>query len=218
MAKKQTITLSGVEYWGMPVWDYSKDDWSEKNVAHVYIKRNSSATVKGIAETKVTYKIKDTKIATVSKYGKITAKKAGVTHLTVTAAGTSKYKKATKDVIISVQAPKTKITSIKSTTAGTLTVKWKKVGEATNYQVQIATSPHFNETVIDTVSGWDNSWTSYTKTGLKKGKTYYVCVGTVIDDSNFSVNHNQDSIESSYWFYFGYGGGNCKAKSVTVKK
>ena len=59
------------------------------------------------ANTKLTYKSLNTKVATVDKNGKVTIKGKGKAVITVSAAATSEYKAATKKVTIQVTAKKT---------------------------------------------------------------------------------------------------------------
>ena len=59
------------------------------------------------ANTKLTYKSLNTKVATVDKNGKVTIKGKGKAVITVSAAATSEYQAATKKVIIQVTAKKT---------------------------------------------------------------------------------------------------------------
>ena len=59
------------------------------------------------ANTKLTYKSSNTKVATVDKNGKVTIKGKGKAVITVSAAATSEYQAATKKVTIQVTAKKT---------------------------------------------------------------------------------------------------------------
>lgn len=59
------------------------------------------------ANTKLTYKSSNTKVATVDKNGKVTIKGKGKAVITVSAAATSEYRTATKKVTIQVTAKKT---------------------------------------------------------------------------------------------------------------
>ena len=59
------------------------------------------------ANTKLTYKSLNTKVATVDKNGKVTIKGKGKAVITVSAAATSEYQAATKKVTIQVTAKKT---------------------------------------------------------------------------------------------------------------
>lgn len=59
------------------------------------------------ANTKLTYKSSNTKVATVDKNGKVTIKGKGKAVITVSAAATSEYQAATKEVTIQVTAKKT---------------------------------------------------------------------------------------------------------------
>lgn len=53
------------------------------------------------------------------------------------------------------------------------TVKWSKVTGATGYKIYYKTSKNGSWKLIKTTN---NKTTSYTKTGLTKGKTYYFTV------------------------------------------
>lgn len=53
------------------------------------------------------------------------------------------------------------------------TIKWSKVTGATGYKVYYKTSKNGSWKCLKTAN---NKTTSYTKTGLKKGKTYYFTV------------------------------------------
>jgi uncharacterized protein YjdB len=65
--------------------------------------RGKQATIKVTgAKTKLTYKSSNTNVAAVSSKGLVTAKKKGSCKITVTAAGTTKYNKATKTVKVKV--------------------------------------------------------------------------------------------------------------------
>ena len=61
------------------------------------------------ANTKLTYKSSNTKVATVDKNGKVTIKGKGKAVITVSAAATSEYQAATKKVTIQVTAKKQKV-------------------------------------------------------------------------------------------------------------
>lgn len=57
-----------------------------------------------------------------------------------------------------------------------LTLKWSKVANAAQYEVYMASSPGGNYTKVATLKSGS---TSYTKTGLKDGTTYYFKIRTV---------------------------------------
>lgn len=92
-----------------------------------------------------------------------------------------------------------KISSLKSSAAKKLTVKWGKNSKASGYQVQYSTSSSFKNATTKTVS--KASTVSKTISSLTGGKKYYVRVR--------SYKNNGSSKNYSAW---------SKAKSVTVKK
>ena len=118
----------------------------------------------------VQWKSSNTKIATVDKNGKITAKSAGKVNIT---AVLNSQAKATCQVSI---APKpTKIKSVKKSGKNGIKITWNKVSGISNYQIYMSTKSKSGFKKIATVSA---SKTSYTKTKLKKGKRYYFKIRT----------------------------------------
>ena len=59
----------------------------------------------------------------------------------------------------------------KSATRSTMTMRWNKVAGATNYSVYVSNSPNSGYKKVKTTTG-----TTYTKTGMKIGKSYYMYV------------------------------------------
>ena len=118
----------------------------------------------------VQWKSSNTKIATVDKNGKITAKSAGKVNIT---AVLNSQAKATCQVSI---APKpTKIKSVKKSGKNGIKVTWNKVSGISNYQIYMSTKSKSGFKKIATISA---KKTSYTKTKLKKGKKYYFKIRT----------------------------------------
>ena len=118
----------------------------------------------------VQWKSSNTKIATVDKNGKITAKSAGKVNIT---AVLNSQAKATCQVSI---APKpTKIKSVKKSGKNGIKITWSKVTGISNYQIYMSTKSKSGFKKIATISA---KKTSYTKTKLKKGKKYYFKIRT----------------------------------------
>ena len=118
----------------------------------------------------VQWKSSNTKIATVDKNGKITAKSAGKVNIT---AVLNSQTKATCQVSI---APKpTKIKSVKKSGKNGIKITWNKVSGISNYQIYMSTKSKSGFKKIATISA---KKTSYTKTKLKKGKKYYFKIRT----------------------------------------
>lgn len=81
-----------------------------------------------------------------------------------------------------VKAPKkATISSVKRNSAKKATVKWKKISGVAGYQITYAAKSNFKGAKTKNVA---NTKTSYTITGLKKGKIYYVKVRAYKKDSN----------------------------------
>ena len=126
----------------------------------------------------LTYQSGNTKVAKVSKAGKVTLTGVGKTTVTITAAATGNYKKATKKITVTVKKPAVKAPSISRLTNGKgkkLTVKWKKVSGVTGYEVQYSRDKKFKKGVKK-VTVKKAGTTSATVKKLTKKKTYHVRV------------------------------------------
>ena len=124
---------------------------------------------KNTGDSKLTYKSSNAKVATVSTKGKVTIKGTGKATITITAAETAKFTKATKKVTITVVPAKATISKVASNKKAQLTVTVKKDSKATGYQIQVSTSKKFTKATTATLTK-----NSKTFTKLTAGKKYYV--------------------------------------------
>jgi hypothetical protein len=201
-----------------------KGDYYEgtKNLTFEIIKASQTVTVPKTAYTKtygnaafslaaktngdgvLTYASDNTKVAAVDKStGKVTLKGVGNATITITAAATNNYKKATKMVTVTVKKPTVKATSVSkliNVKGKKMTVQWKKVSPVTGYQIQYTTDSKFKKSV-KTISIKSAKTTSNTIAKLTKKKKYYVRIRTYRTVSKKN-------------FYSGWS----KAKAVTIKK
>jgi hypothetical protein len=92
---------------------------------------------------------------------------------------------------------KVKVKAKAGKTAGTVTASWKKDKGATGYQVKLATNKKLNDAQVVNVSADQKS---YTFSGLKSGKKYYVSVRPLKDNNGVT-----------------YQGIRCKALKVKTK-
>ncbi len=83
---------------------------------------------------KLSYKSSDAKIAVVAKDGTVTAKGPGTVTITVTAAATGKYKKATVALTMKVVPARVSSLSAANTAKG-VKLSWKKAGGAAGYYI-----------------------------------------------------------------------------------
>lgn len=123
---------------------------------------------------KLSYASSNTKVATISSGGKVTIKGIGKTTITITAAETSNYKKATKKITIKVIPAAMKIKCLTSKKKKSFTVYWSKNKAITAYQIQYSTKSNFSKATTKTVSGS----TYKTICQLQAGKKYYVRLRT----------------------------------------
>lgn len=87
-----------------------------------------------------------------------------------------------KPTVAPVKAPKkATISSVKRNSAKKATVKWKKISGVAGYQITYAAKSNFKGAKTKNIA---NTKTSYTITGLKKGKIYYVKIRAYKKDSN----------------------------------
>lgn len=136
----------------------------------------------------VQWKSSNTKIATVDKNGKITAKSTGKAAIT---AVLNSQAKATCQVTIIPKA--TKIKSVKKSGKNGIKITWNKVSGISNYEIYMSTKSSSGFKKIYTASA---SKTSYTKTKLKKGKKYYFKLRTAKKVSGSNYYSSYTSVKS----------------------
>ena len=119
----------------------------------------------------------DTPAVAVDGSGRVTisARFMGTAKITISTSGNSTYAGAKKTVTVAVPV-NSSVTSVKSNSAGTIAMTWKKVSTSTGYYVQYSQKSDFS--IKKTITINSNSKTSTTLTGLKKGAKYYVRVRT----------------------------------------
>lgn len=128
----------------------------------------SSFSLNATARTKLTYSSSNKNVATVSSYGRVYIKNPGTATITVTAAGTSKYNKATARISIKVSLAKPSLSLSYSNRSAKLT--WTRVTGASGYKVYVYNPAKKKYECKLTKS---SSIKSVTHKGLIKGKTYY---------------------------------------------
>ena len=175
-----TVTVTGMgDYTGTQTVNFTIEKASQtltvsSSSVSLAVGGTSTLTASG-AKTTLSYSSSDTSVATVSSAGKITAKKVGTAVITVAAAASANYNKATKTVKVTVKPASTTVSSVTNTTSG-VKVTWKKVTGATGYYVYRAMSKSGTYTKIATIeSGSTVSYTNGTSGTYKvtSGKTYY---------------------------------------------
>ena len=136
---------------------------------------NIGAKAKGGA--KLTYK-SNNKSITVDKNGKVTVAKnyIGKATITISAAATTNYNAAVKQIYVTVNPTGTKLSGVTSAKTGQLTLKWAKNAAVTGYQVQYATSSKF--TGAKTLNVKSNKTITGTLSKLKEKRKYYVRIRT----------------------------------------
>ena len=135
---------------------------------------NLGATAKG----GLSYKSDNSKVK-VSKKGKVTVAKnfVGKASITVTAKATGNTPKETKIVTILVNPAGVKLSTLKSSKKGQLTISWKKNSAVTGYELQLATDKAFSQN-LQTVTVAKSATTKQTVKKLTSKKTYYVRIRT----------------------------------------
>ena len=137
---------------------------AKAKASSVAVGKTTTITTTG-AKGSLTYKSSDTAIATVGSTGKVTAKKVGTVKITVTAAETDEYKKATKTVTIKVVPAATSSLTTENLSDG-IKLTWKKVTDATGYYI------YRNGKQIKKITS--GSTLTYKDTGAKTNGTKYV--------------------------------------------
>ena len=117
---------------------------------------------------KVIWKSGNTKVATVSSNGVVTAKSPGRVLITATAADGGG---ASTTRTFYVRPAKMKKPSVISSKKNRIRVKWKKVSGVSGYQVAVSKTKSFDK---KTMKNMKQSKTSYAFKSLKSGKLYYI--------------------------------------------
>lgn len=118
------------------------------------------------------YTTSDESIATVSDDGTVTGKNYGSVIIKCSATdGSGKSAEITVDVV----PDQTELKSASKTVTGEIKVTWKKIANASKYQIMLSTDEDFGKG-SETCETTDGKTTSFSKTGLTPGQTYYVKV------------------------------------------
>lgn len=159
------------------------------NITKTYSKATQKFFIGAKAEggAKLSYKSSNKSVA-VNNAGIITVKKKfmGKATITITSAATPDYNAATKKITVTVNPTKTKLSSVQNMQGKRISIKWKKNGIGSGYQIQYAANKKFSSAEkIVTVK--KNKNTARIVKGLKKGKTYYVRIRTYKSASGTKV-------------------------------
>lgn len=197
----ETGTIDGIK--GTVDLNYKIGNWTKAGFTPKKVKldktslsltNGSSKTLKAYDPANSAYKLSiqwkssNSKIATVDKNGKITAKSAGKATITATM---SNGAKATCKVTVIPKS--TNIKSLKKSGKDGIKITWNKISGITSYEIYMSTKSTSGFKKITTLS---SKKTSYTKTKLKKGKKYYFKVRTVKKVSKDSFYSTFSSIKS----------------------
>jgi len=120
---------------------------------------------------KLSYSVADKKVVAISSYGKVTVKGYGKTEVTVKAAATAYYKKASKMITIKVIPKKVIPKKIESPKKRKIVFSWKKNKTVTGYKVWVDIKRNFSTKQVLTLK----KGTGSVNIGkVKSGKKYYV--------------------------------------------
>ena len=133
-----------------------------------------SLGAKSSGNGKLSYKSSNVKAVTVSSAGTIAVKGYGIATITITAAETSSYKKATKGIKITVVPKRMKLKSVKSPKKRQLQIKWIKDKTVNGYQVQFSRDMSFKKGVYQKAISSKLAALKKPVTGLDSKKKYYV--------------------------------------------
>ena len=146
----------------------------------IYAGKATTITVSGNQGT-VTYSSSDTSIATVTKAGKVTGKKAGTVTISAVSAATDNYKQKTVKVTVKVIAmPAATSKAAAANKAGGINVAWKKVSGATGYKI------YRNDKLAKTIT--DVNTLSWGDTKATTNGTKYVYKVAAYTDAGISDN------------------------------
>ena len=147
-----------------------------KNITKTYSTKTFSIGAKTNGGGKLTYKVADKKIATISKNRKDQTEKLWTEQkLRSKQPQKENIRQQQRTITLTVKPVKVKVTSVKQLKAKTLQVKWKKDKKASGYIIQYSTDKKFKKNVKKAVVTKNQTVTKKI-TKLKPGKKYYVRV------------------------------------------
>lgn len=109
------------------------------------------------AKTKLSYKSSNNSVASVSSSGNVTLKGVGKTTITITAALSTTYKPATKNITVTVVPKSVTKVIAKQINNKSIKISWNNVPKATFYKFDISSSSKFNSKDTYTYFVTDNS-------------------------------------------------------------
>lgn len=138
--------------------------------------------------------VSDLKKVKVDENGTVTlpAKFSGTVTITIQTPGDKNYEAQTRSVQITV--PKAvSLTSVKNTSKGKVTVKWKKGKNVTGYQLQYALKSNFKNAKTKKIKNAKTTSAKLTK--LKTSKKYYVRIRTYVTKNKKTYYSNWSSVK-----------------------
>ena len=179
-----TVTAIGTRYIGQKIVTYEiKKQPNEITTSSESYTKTGKASAQSfnleatqLGDATLTYKSNNSSVK-VNSAGKVTISKnfIGKATITITAAETDLFAKATKKITITVKPPKVTLSKLTNPSAKKMKVTWKKcaVTSITGYEIQYATNKAMTASK-KTVKVTGAAKTAYTISKLTKGKTYYV--------------------------------------------
>lgn len=153
---------------------------------------SSGTTLRAEAPGALSFKSSDTSIASVDSSGRVKPQNCGKTTVRISAAATSAYNSASKDVTIYVTPKQTAIKKAGSTKKKTLSVSWKMQNEGSGYLVQYSKNSNFSTAkTVQVKSKWI---TSLKITGLASKQTYYVRVRSYKSSGDLLICGNYSAV------------------------
>lgn len=145
------------------------------NITKVY-SPGKSFYLNAHANSKLSYTVKNKRVAAISSSGKVTMKSCGSTAITIKAAKTNKYNAASKHIMVTFTPGKATIKFAKPGKTGRAIISWNSITAINSYQFQCSTSKNFSSNVKTGYFRNATSKKNYTMKipGLTSGKTWYI--------------------------------------------
>lgn len=122
--------------------------------------------------SKLSYSIDNSKIATINGNGKITVKRYGRAKITVKASASSEYTSAQKTIILTVCPQKMKMGRVSSPKKKCIKMAWTKDKTVTGYELYLSKRKDFKKETFSRT--YKSSTVSMFTSGLQSKKNYYV--------------------------------------------
>lgn len=167
-----TANMTPAQRWNLYYLGQKNQTIQASSKTITYKSKNVSLNAKTTGNGKLSYSSSNKNIVTVDSNGIVTGKGYGTATISIKASETKQYKKASKNVTVTVIPRKMNMKSASSSKKKHITISWGKDTSVTGYHLYVSLDKNFKN---NTFERWFKAKTTSMNTGgMKSKRTYYV--------------------------------------------